>query len=201
MARRCKRARHRRTGWNFFESLLLWAAYFLRYEISRSRFWDQFTLARYGAREKYQQDQSPKMTEELWRNHRLRRDIRCLTEGETTEMVFIRACHVQSGPPTNYRIETPNAGKKTIMLREWRSKIIPLVTFYVLVTRLSHKPVQLPKKLVIAYCTGSPTLRAQPSGPSKPMNGKGEVIAVYKPSESKESQMRNHLDITKIDKR
>lgn len=54
-------------------------------------------------------------------------------------------------------------------------------------------------KMVIAHGAKSSKLRTQPNGQSEPMIEKREVNAVYKPTTSKELQMRNREAATKID--
>lgn len=52
-------------------------------------------------------------------------------------------------------------------------------------------------ELLIARSLKSSTLRKQVMGPSGPTNNECEFSAVYIPSESKASQMRNTLEVYK----
>lgn len=62
----------------------------------------------------------------------------------------------------------------------------------------SKNPVHIPKK-EMAHVAESTALTAQPYIPSRPMTVDGEGNAVYKPGESKKSQMRNNEAVVKID--
>lgn len=89
--------------------------------------------------------------------------------------------------------------RKKVIVARGVANTQPLLHVYILVTSLSTKPVHVPKHMVIARGTKFPTLREQPNGLSGPKNNVNEVNAAYKPSERKQSQMRNHEDVTKND--
>lgn len=55
--------------------------------------------------------------------------------------------------------------------------------------------------MVIDYGAESPALEDQPRRPSKSTDGLGEVNAVYKSNESKESHMRNHEEVMRNDEK
>lgn len=64
---------------------------------------------------------------------------------------------------------------------------------------VSSKLLLIPKQMMIAHGPGSPTIIAQSSGLSEPITEESEVNAVYKSNESRESLMRAHEAVKKID--
>lgn len=84
------------------------------------------------------------------------------------------------------------SGSEQVLVARGVANIILLVPFYKFVKSFATKPVRLLEKMVIERAMETPTVRVQPSGPSKPTNREGEVNAVYKPSKAKTSQMKNH---------
>lgn len=63
--------------------------------------------------------------------------------------------------------------------------------------KTSTKPVYLPIQMVVTCGAESPLLTELPSGCSEPTDDEAEVTAIYKPSESKESKVRNCKDVKK----
>lgn len=77
-------------------------------------------------------------------------------------------------------------GRDQVTVTRGFANNIPLVTVYVFMKSFSKNQLKYNKK-VTAYEAKAPTLKTQSDEPSRPITGEGEVSAVYKSTESKES--------------
>lgn len=83
-------------------------------------------------------------------------------------------------------------GVKQVIVVRGTANILPFVPYPVIVTSFLSKLARLPENMVIKRGRELSMLRQQPSGRAEPENEEVQANAVYKPSESKQLQIRTH---------
>lgn len=109
------------------------------YANSRSEIWDLFTSARLGTREDINALGRLKLHICCEVITEPGQDTRFVSDGDNTKIEVIRACRVQRGRPTNYRMGILSEGKRTSNCRKISGKHSTVISFFLLSVKLRKR--------------------------------------------------------------